>query len=103
MNQITTYSKLHSYELFERIRTARASGEETVVKTDCLELVDAIKRPPASWLWRCAAWIHIMVGILAENRQFSLSFTPRAHNHMADKVAKAAANDTGQEAWVINL
>ncbi|CAN1128054.1 hypothetical protein LINPERHAP2_LOCUS4390 [Linum perenne] len=85
------------------IRTASASGEGTIVKTNCLDLVDALRRPPPSWPWQCAAWIYIMTRILVENRQIRVSFAPRTHNHLADKVAKAAANDTGQEVWVTSL
>ncbi|CAN1180709.1 hypothetical protein LINPERHAP2_LOCUS34923 [Linum perenne] len=44
-----------------------------------------------------------MTRILAKNHQIRVSFTPRTHNHLTDKVAKAAANDTGQEVWVTNL
>ncbi|CAN1120446.1 hypothetical protein LINPERHAP2_LOCUS200 [Linum perenne] len=85
------------------ISTASASDEETIVKTDCLELVDALRKPSSAWPWQCAAWIHTMSRMLAESRHIRVSFTPRAQNHLADKVAKAAANDTGQEPWVTNL
>ncbi|CAN1146903.1 hypothetical protein LINPERHAP2_LOCUS15547, partial [Linum perenne] len=76
------------------ISTAITTGEETIVKTDCLDLVYALKKPPSAWPWQWAAWIHLMTSMLADNHQIRVSFTPRALNYLADRVAKAAANDT---------
>ncbi|CAN1178375.1 hypothetical protein LINPERHAP2_LOCUS33633 [Linum perenne] len=89
--------------LLEGIRIAASSGGETVVKTDCLDLVNALRKNPTCWPWQCAAWLHRMSDILTENPQIRISFTPRAANFLADKVAKAAAFDMGQEDWIAQL
>ncbi|CAN1132521.1 hypothetical protein LINPERHAP2_LOCUS7081, partial [Linum perenne] len=53
---------------------AIASGEETIVKSDCLELVDALRKPPFSWPWLCAAWLYRMKIMLQDNRQVRVNF-----------------------------
>ncbi|CAN1127224.1 hypothetical protein LINPERHAP2_LOCUS3898 [Linum perenne] len=85
------------------IRLAVQSGEETTVKADCLDLVDALRKSSSAWPWQCAAWLHIMSRTLDENPQIRISFIPHSLNHLADKVAKAAAFDTGQESWITSL
>ncbi|CAN1152736.1 hypothetical protein LINPERHAP2_LOCUS18947, partial [Linum perenne] len=44
-------------------------GEETIVKSDCVDLVDALRKPPSSWPCQCATWLHRMHDILAKNSQ----------------------------------
>ncbi|CAN1154110.1 hypothetical protein LINPERHAP2_LOCUS19825 [Linum perenne] len=67
---------------------------DTCVKTDCINLVDALRRNPSSWPWQCAAWIQIMDQILKRNPQVRVSFIPRSLNGIADRIAKAAASGT---------
>ncbi|CAN1143068.1 hypothetical protein LINPERHAP2_LOCUS13407, partial [Linum perenne] len=85
------------------IRMAVLSGEETCVKTDCLDLVVALGKSPTDWLWQFSAWLYTMSEMLTDNPQIRISFIPRGLNQMADKIAKAAAFDTGQESWITPL
>ncbi|CAN1136255.1 hypothetical protein LINPERHAP2_LOCUS9360 [Linum perenne] len=89
--------------LLLRISMATSLNEETIVKIVCLYLVDALRKPPSSWPLHCAAWLHHMLDKLDQNRNIGVSFTAHALNHLADRVAKAAAYDKGQDSWVTIL
>ncbi|CAN1153141.1 hypothetical protein LINPERPRIM_LOCUS14496 [Linum perenne] len=78
-------------------------GEETIVKTDCLDLVDALKKPPSGWPWQCAAWLHLMIKMMADNPLIRVSFIPRSLNHTADNIAKKAAANLALEDWITML
>ncbi|CAN1179513.1 hypothetical protein LINPERHAP2_LOCUS34238 [Linum perenne] len=85
--------------LHTAIGQAVATGLPTVIKTDCLNLVDALRRDPTVWPWQCSAWLHLMSQMLISNPQIRVSFTPRSHNLLADRVAKAAAAGSARGDW----
>ncbi|CAN1187390.1 hypothetical protein LINPERPRIM_LOCUS31821, partial [Linum perenne] len=70
---------------------AATSGLQTVVKSDCLNLVEALRKNLMDWSWQCSAWLQLMSETLVRNLQIRASFTPRSHNQIADQVAKASA------------
>ncbi|CAN1176715.1 hypothetical protein LINPERHAP2_LOCUS32689, partial [Linum perenne] len=73
--------------LHTAINLAVASGFPTPVKTDCLNLVDALRRKPSLWPWQCSSWLQLMSNLFTCNPQVRVSFTPRSQNSLADCVA----------------
>ncbi|CAN1170907.1 hypothetical protein LINPERPRIM_LOCUS7684, partial [Linum perenne] len=85
------------------IRLAVRSRQETLVKTDCLDLVNALRNPQSLWPWSCSAWLHTMADLLEANPLVNISFIPRSMNHLADKAAREAARGTGLDSWITSL
>ncbi|CAN1176032.1 hypothetical protein LINPERHAP2_LOCUS32296 [Linum perenne] len=85
--------------LLTAINLAVTSGYPTVVESDCLNLVDALRRNKSTWPWQCSTWLQLMTNLLRCNPHVRVSFTPRAHNTLADRVAKAAATGLVQGDW----
>ncbi|CAN1268433.1 hypothetical protein LINPERPRIM_LOCUS13168 [Linum perenne] len=78
--------------LLEVIKKPADLGGAWCIKTDCLNLVDALRKSPSFWPWKCSAWLQIMSETLKVNTQIRVSFIPRALNSIADKIAKAATD-----------
>ncbi|CAN0913474.1 hypothetical protein LINGRAHAP2_LOCUS27952 [Linum grandiflorum] len=76
------------------------SAIPSCIRTDCLTLVDGLRKGPGHWPWQCSAWLQRMDTTLRINPQLRVSFTPRRHNIMADRIAKAAANGTLPNDWL---
>ncbi|CAN1226955.1 hypothetical protein LINGRAPRIM_LOCUS1126 [Linum grandiflorum] len=86
--------------LLEAIKNAPDSGIPTSVRTDCLSLVDGLRKRPDQRPWQCSAWMHLMDDILRSNPLVKVSFTPRRLNVLADRAAKAAATGTPRLNWI---
>ncbi|CAN0907022.1 LINE-1 retrotransposable element ORF2 protein [Linum grandiflorum] len=82
------------------LQAAAASDTPSSVKTDCLSLVEGLRKGVDHWPWQCAAWMHCMTDLLKTNTFLTVSFTPRRQNVMADRLAKAAASGTLPFDWL---
>ncbi|CAN1824870.1 hypothetical protein LINPERHAP1_LOCUS30936, partial [Linum perenne] len=80
--------------LLSTLIVAAHSGLRSIIKIDCLVLVDAVDNKPESWPWQCRSWFFIMRDILRNHPFNVVSFIPKRLNTMADKIAKAAAPRT---------
>ncbi|CAN1833195.1 Putative ribonuclease H protein At1g65750 [Linum perenne] len=81
------------------IQTAVALEGPTIIKSDCLDLVSALRDFRIAWPWECAAWLGIMKQALLENPRISVSFIPRRMNQAADWIANAARRAELPEDW----
>ncbi|CAN1188801.1 hypothetical protein LINPERHAP2_LOCUS39547 [Linum perenne] len=88
--------------LLEATRRAATIPGTSCIKTDCLTLVNALRKGPTIWPWECAAWLHIMDELLRTHPRIRISYIPRALNGMVDRVAKAAAMGTLPRNWIRN-
>ncbi|CAN1168906.1 hypothetical protein LINPERHAP2_LOCUS28101 [Linum perenne] len=89
--------------LLEALSMASASRVPTIVKSDCLNLVEALRDFRIAWPWECAAWLLSMKNILINCPWISVSFVPRRVNLAADWVAKSARNGSLPQEWTTCL
>ncbi|CAN1129617.1 hypothetical protein LINPERHAP2_LOCUS5328 [Linum perenne] len=82
---------------------ASASRVPTIVKSDCLNLVEALRDFRIAWPWECVAWLLSMKNILISCPWISVSFVPRRVNLAADWVAKSARNGSLPQEWTTCL
>ncbi|CAN1157596.1 Putative ribonuclease H protein At1g65750 [Linum perenne] len=74
----------------EAISLAASRQVTTVIRSDCLSLINILNKHQVKWPWECSALIAVMVQSLATCPWVTVEFTPRSDNCLADWVAKSA-------------
>ncbi|CAN1752979.1 hypothetical protein LINPERHAP1_LOCUS4961, partial [Linum perenne] len=85
--------------LLEALSIAATSRDPTIVKSDCLNLVVALRDFRIAWPWECSAWLLSMKRILDTCPWILVSFVPRRINSAADWIANSARNGTLPQDW----
>ncbi|CAN1817880.1 LINE-1 retrotransposable element ORF2 protein [Linum perenne] len=85
--------------LMVAVQCAMSYEGPTIIKSDCLNLVSALRDFRIAWPWECAAWMHSMRRDLEENPRISISFIPRRLNGAADWVANSVRRGILSEDW----
>ncbi|CAN0914648.1 Putative ribonuclease H protein At1g65750 [Linum grandiflorum] len=80
--------------ILDSLRLATESSCRTIVKSDCLVLVDALRNTREKWPWLCYSWLLLMQGIIRAHTHISVAFVPRVMNRAADWIAHRARLDT---------
>ncbi|CAN0830334.1 Putative ribonuclease H protein At1g65750 [Linum grandiflorum] len=80
--------------IFDAMRIASESTIRTIIKSDCLVLVDALRSPREKWPWQCYSWILSMQELLSAHNHISVAFVPRRLNRAADWIAHGARLDS---------
>ncbi|CAL1352861.1 unnamed protein product [Linum trigynum] len=86
--------------LLEASRMAASLSPPCLVKTDCLQLVQAMERPPRTWPWRAAARIGMIKLVLDSNPQIIVRHFCRKLNSKADWVARSCAKNQLPPQWL---
>ncbi|CAL1357134.1 unnamed protein product [Linum trigynum] len=86
--------------LLEASRMAASLTAPCLVKTDCLQLVQAIERPPRTWPWRAAARLGKIKLVLDSNPQINVRHFCRKLNLKADWVARSCAKNQLPPQWL---
>ncbi|CAN1174006.1 hypothetical protein LINPERHAP2_LOCUS31024 [Linum perenne] len=81
------------------IQAAVSYDGPSVIKSDCLNLVSALRDFRIAWPWECATWLFLMRQTLEENPRISVSFIPRRINRAADWVANSSRRESLPENW----
>ncbi|CAN1161460.1 hypothetical protein LINPERHAP2_LOCUS23928 [Linum perenne] len=85
--------------LLVAIRLAEYFEGPSIIKSDCLNLVSALRDFRIAWPWECAAWMVLMRRCLNENPRISVSFIPRRLNKAADWVANSVRRHELPDEW----
>ncbi|CAN1745341.1 hypothetical protein LINPERHAP1_LOCUS2413 [Linum perenne] len=86
--------------LLYAISLGESSGHPTIIKSDCLNLVMALRDFRIAWPWDCAAWLSTMRNTLNRCPWISIAFVPRRLNKAADWIAKAARDNSLPTNWI---
>ncbi|KAK4255381.1 hypothetical protein QN277_008388 [Acacia crassicarpa] len=75
--------------------------DKAIFESDCYCLIKCVNaKSPSLYDWRCRGIIHDIVSLLSSKVGFSISFTPREGNCVADHLAAIAYKEVCPAGWV---